>query len=305
MKKKSQSSNVFISLSAKSLSFIFCIVISACLNAQQKVIQLYNGTAPGSENWNWNEKETNKNMLNTRIVYNVTHPTLTVFLPDSVVANGTAVIICPGGGFHVLLVDYEGMNVAKELNKKGVAVFVLRYRLVHSLTDDPWQEMMNSFNDSVKFSQEIAPVAKMAAEDAKAAITYVRQHAGDFRVDVKRIGLMGFSAGGNLTASVAYDYTPETRPDFVAPIYAPTAGIKKTNVQQDAPPMFIAAATDDHMVPVSSSINLYDDWIASKHSAELHLYSKGDHGLQGFPANSWINRFEEWLNVQGLLKSEE
>ena len=285
--------------------FILSIIISTSLTAQQKVIQLYNGAAPGSEKWTWSEKETNKFAINTRIAYNVTHPTLTVFLPDPAIANGTAVIICPGGGFHFLMVDYEGTNVAKELNKKGVTVFVLKYRVVHSLTDDPWQETMNSSKDSAKFYQEIAPVADMAAEDTKAAITYVLQHAGDFRIDVKRTGLMGFSAGGILTASVAYNYTPETRPDFVALIYASTKGIKKTGVQQDAPPIFIAATTDDQRVPVSNSINLYDDWIDSKHSAELHLYSKGGHGLQGFPANSWIIRFEEWLDVQGFLKSDK
>jgi acetyl esterase/lipase len=286
---------------ARSFLFILSISISSSLAAQQKVIQLYNGAAPGSEKWTWNEKETNKNMLNTRIAYNVTHPTLTVFLPKSG-GNRTAVIICPGGGFHVLLVDYEGANVANELIKKGVTVFVLRYRLVHSFTDDPWQEMVNGFNDSAKSSQEIAPVVEMSVEDTKTAITYVRQHAGDFGVDGKRIGLMGFSAGGYLTASIAYNYTPETRPDFVALMYSPAEGIKKTDVQQDAPPMFIAAATDDHLVPVSNSVDLYNDWIASKHSAELHLYSKSDHGLLGFPANTWIIHFEEWLDVQGFLK---
>ena len=189
-----------------------------------------------------------------------------------------------------------------KLIKKGITVFVLRYRLAHSLTDDPWQEMMTAFKDSAKFSQDIAPVVEFGLEDTKNAINYVRHHAGEFGLDVKRIGLMGFSAGGYLTASLAYNYTPETRPDFVAPIYAPTEGIKKTNVQQDAPPMFIAAATDDHGVPVSNSVDLYNDWAASKHSAELHLYSKSDHGLQGFPANNWIIRFEEWLDVQGFLK---
>ncbi|MDP9042798.1 MAG: alpha/beta hydrolase [Bacteroidota bacterium] len=288
----------------KPIFLIFLVFLSATLAAQQKIIQLYNGAAPGSEKWIWNEKETNKNMLNTRIAYNVTHPTLTVFLPKSG-GNGTSVIVCPGGGFHVLLVDLEGENIANELTKKGVTVFVLRYRLAHSLTDDPWQEMMTAVEDSAKSSQEITPIVEFGLEDTKTAIIYVRQHAGDFGVDVKRIGLMGFSAGGYLAAYLAYNYTPETRPDFVAPIYAPAEGIKKTNVQQDAPPMFIAAATNDHLVPVSNSVCLYNDWATSKHSVELHLYSKSDHGLQGFPANNWIIRFEEWLDVQGFLKSRQ
>src|SRR5580765_1548729 len=102
MKTKIKSSDIFVFVSVKSLSLIFFIFISGCLNAQQKVIQLYDGIAPGSENWTWNEKETNKNVMNTRLVYNVSHPTLTVFLPDPSVATGTAVIICPGGAFRTL-----------------------------------------------------------------------------------------------------------------------------------------------------------------------------------------------------------
>src|SRR5881392_4453073 len=114
---------------------VLLLIISSFAHAQQKVIQLYNGAAPGSEKWNWEEKENNKNMWSTKVVYNVSHPTLTVFTPDASVANGTAVIICPGGAFHALSINSEGSEVAKWLNKKGVTAFVLKYRLVHSLTD--------------------------------------------------------------------------------------------------------------------------------------------------------------------------
>jgi len=304
MKTKLKSSDFFVFVSVKSLSLIFFIFISGCLNAQQKVIQLYDGIAPGSENWTWNEKETNKNVMNTRLVYNVSHPTLTVFLPDPSMATGTAVIICPGGAFRTLFIDVQGFDIARELNKKGITAFVLKYRLVHCLTDNPWQEMVDKVEDT-KLSGANAPIIKMAIEDAKASMIYIRQHAAEFRIDTNRIGLMGFSAGGTLTASVAYNFSVESKPDFVALMYAPIVNyVEKKSVPQDAPPMFIAAATDDHIVPVSNSVNLYNDWIDSKHSAELHLYSKSDHGLADFPANRWIDRFEEWLDVLGLLKPD-
>src|SRR6188508_205905 len=110
--------------------------------AQQKVIPLYDGPAPGSESWTWTEAENDNNLWKTRVVYNVSKPTLTVFQPEAGKANGTAVIIAPGGAFHALSIDSEGYDVAKWLAQKGVTCFVLKYRLVHSLTTDPVAEVM-------------------------------------------------------------------------------------------------------------------------------------------------------------------
>ncbi|MCW3109766.1 MAG: family lipolytic protein, partial [Segetibacter sp.] len=117
--------------------FIAFLLLLSSISKAQKVIQLYPGEAPGSESWNWQEKESVKNMFSTPVVYNVAQPTLTAFLPPSSMSNGTAVIIAPGGAFHTLSINSEGIDVAKWLNAKGVAAFVLKYRLVHSLTDDP------------------------------------------------------------------------------------------------------------------------------------------------------------------------
>src|SRR3954447_26736959 len=117
---------------------LFCLGI---LEAQQKTIQLYQGPASGSENWTWNEAENDSNAWKTKAVYNVSRPTLTVFTPDSISSTGTAVIICPGGAFHALSIEKEGVDVAKWLVKKGVTCFVLKYRLAHSLTTDPVAEM--------------------------------------------------------------------------------------------------------------------------------------------------------------------
>ena len=141
----------------------------------------------------------------------------------------------------------------------------------------------------------------MAIADLDRAILFVRQHALEYKIDPKRIGVMGFSAGGVLAANLAYHYTSDTKPAFVAPIYSVITNINDRIVKVDAPPLFIAAATDDQLAPVSNSINLYSDWINAKKSAELHLYSKGGHGLRGTPASAWINRFTEWLSAQGFL----
>ncbi len=284
----------------KNKLFILSILVSVSLAAQQKIIPLYNGAAPGSENWNWEEGKAMSDKpapVKFPIAYNISKPTLTVFSPDS--ANGTAIIICPGGGFYVLNIETEGSKVATELNKKGITVFLLKYRVAHIVTDNPWAEMMRNMKDSTRF-QQIASVKKMATDDAKNAILYVRQHAAEYKIDPNRIGMIGFSAGGSLSRDMAYDYTPETRPDFAAVIYAGIKSGIKPVIPADAPPLFIAGATDDKLLPVSYNINLYNLWITANRSAELHLYAKGGHGLWGNPAQSWITRFEEWLFTQGF-----
>jgi acetyl esterase/lipase len=287
--------------------FLLLILLSTSVNAQQ-VIQLYKGAAPGSENWNWEEKETSKNPLNTRIVYNVTHPTLTAFLPNPSLANGTAVIVCPGGGYQVLIMDWEGVDIARWLNEKGITAFVLKYRTGHLVTNDPWGEMIEKIN-SKTFFKDVAPVLKLELEDAKTSMAYIRKHAAEYGIDPERVGIMGFSAGGALSASLAYNYTSLTRPNFSAPFYAPVDSIQKSGVPSNAPPLFIAAATDDELVPASNSIHLYSDWLAAKRSAELHIFSKGGHGFdlkkQNLPVDTWKDLFIEWLNAQGLLKKKK
>jgi acetyl esterase/lipase len=136
---------------------------------------------------------------------------------------------------------------------------------------------------------------------------YVRKHATEYGVNPERIGIIGFSAGGTLAISVAMNYTPDTRPDFVAPIYpAYSLAIKAKGVPSDAPPAFILAASDDQLGLAAQSVAFYQDWIAARKSAELHLYVKDGHGFgmrqQHLPTHHWIERFADWLDVQGLLK---
>src|ERR1700729_1720504 len=124
----------------RRLISIFLLLFTIGSYAQQKVIPLYTGAAPGSENWTYNEKETGAPFP---LVYDISHPTLTVFLPDPAIATGTGIIVCPGGGFYILQIKNEGTDVAQWLNKKGIAVFILKYRLGQSLTADPVEELTN------------------------------------------------------------------------------------------------------------------------------------------------------------------
>ncbi len=271
--------------------------------AQERVVRLYDGPAPGSENWTHTEKENRTNLWQTRVVFNVANPTLTVFPADPAKANGTAVIICPGGAFFALSIDSEGNDVARWLNDKGVTCFVLKYRLVECKTDDPTRELMTRGS----LDPIVAPIVKLAMADGNVAVGHVRKHAKEYGVNPDRIGIIGFSAGGTVTASVAFNYTRETRPDFVAPIYlAYNWTIKSGGVPSDAPPMFVLAATDDPLGLAPQSVSIYQDWTAAKKPAELHLFSKGGHGFgmkkQNLPSDRWIERFADWLDVQGLLK---
>src|SRR5690348_6586004 len=118
----------------KTLALLMLLSLATNMLAQDKVIRLYEGKAPGSENWKQHEEENNKNIWQTRVVFNVADPTLTVLLPEPSRANGTALIICPGGGFHALSIDSEGLDVARWLAAKGISCFVLKYRLVECKT---------------------------------------------------------------------------------------------------------------------------------------------------------------------------
>src|SRR5580658_328853 len=284
----------------------FCLVIFlAPLAAAQDVIPLYPGTAPGSTQDNYPEKEYFSKSWNTEVVANVTKPTLTVFKPSPELRNGTAVVIYPGGGFMALSINSEGIDVAKYLAAKGVTAFVLKYRIAHT-GEDATQEFTELFADRPKFQEIVDKVVPLSIADGLAAVTYVRQHASDWGVSPDRIGIIGFSAGGTVSAGVAFRYAPEGRPAFVAMIYAAAGRLKDSPVPTDAPPIFVAAATDDNLGLAPDSIALYEKWTSAHKPAELHMYVKGGHGFgmrkQNIPTDHWIDRFSDWLEQQGWLK---
>jgi acetyl esterase/lipase len=223
---------------------LFFFFVLQSTKAQEKTISLYDGPAPGSENWDWREAENAKNGWNTRIVYNVSRPTLTVFRPETGKSNGTSVVICPGGAFRALSIDSEGYDVARWLVGKGVTCFVLRYRLVRSMTDDPVKEMAADWG-TPKFEAETRKVLPLCIADGRAAIRWVRSRADEYGLDPSRVGIMGFSAGGSVAASTAYGYGKEDRPDFIAPVYPFFPAEMQGRMASDAPPAFIVAASDD------------------------------------------------------------
>src|SRR5215469_4620644 len=277
--------------------FVLFGILAGSAHAQ-KVVRLYPGDPPGSEKVENKEKQYFSSIWNTEVVTNVSQPSLTVYAPDAAVANGTAVVICPGGAFFVLSINSEGIDVAKWLAAKGVTAFVLRYRLVPS-GEDAVKEVMTRITDRRKMEEATAAIIPLSVADGRVAVSYVRSHAAEYGISPTRIGLIGFSAGGTVTASVAFNYSAESRPDFVAPIYAYMGAVQETSVPADAPPMFIAAASDDQLGLAPDSIRLYSKWLSAKKPVELHMYSKGGHGFgmrkQNLPSDQWIDRFGEWL----------
>lgn len=292
-----------------TFAFLFYFLIYATSAvAQQKVVPLYNGSPPGSESWTWSEAENDSNLWQTKVVYNVSKPTLTVFQPEEGKANGTAVIIAPGGAFHALSIDSEGFDAAEWLVKKGVTCFVLKYRVARSFTSDPVKEVTAKWGKK-EFEEANAAVIPLAIADGREAIAYVRKHADEFNVIPNRIGIMGFSAGGTVTAGSLFNYSRENRPDFAAPIYPYFPKDMIGAVGKDAPPLFILTASNDGLGLAPHSIDLYREWLSAKKDAELHMYARGDHGFgmktQNLPTDKWIERFAEWLKVQGLLKAPD
>src|SRR6187200_1700892 len=205
----------------------------------QKVIQLYNGKAPGSEGWNWDEREIKVDI--GTILFDVSKPSLAAYLPSN--PNGIAVIVAPGGAFHALAYDLEGVEVAKRLNAKGTTAFVLKYRLVHDDPAHPENSIGNlmATGNFKKLDSLNAPVIPLALQDGLTAVKYVRQHANEYKIDPNKIGFMGFSAGGTVTMCVVYSAKDENRSNFVAPIYAFAGAIIGTEVPKVKTPIFIAA----------------------------------------------------------------
>lgn len=285
----------------KKLILLVLVLYSTYSQAQKQEIELYQGAAPGSEKWTWSEQKINAN--GNILVVDVSKPTLTPFIPEK--PNGTAIIVAPGGAFHILSIESEGNQVAKKLNEKGITVFVLKYRLVHSDPSKPENSLMNlmATRNFKKLDSINAPVVKLALQDGLTAMNYVREHSKEYKIDPNKIGFMGFSAGGTVTMSVVYSATDDTRPNFVAPIYLYEKAVLGSTVPSVKTPIFIVAASDDELDLASHSVNVYTKWFNAKQPAELHMYEKGGHGFgmnkKNLPTDSWIDRFTDWLSMHG------
>ncbi|TLV00033.1 alpha/beta hydrolase [Dyadobacter luticola] len=279
--------------------------------AAQSEIPLYPDKIPNAVN-NAEDQETIKD----NVARNVSKPTLRIFLPPANIANGTAIIVCPGGGYGALVIDREGYQVAKELNKAGIAAFVLKYRLP---------------SDRIMQDKSIGSL-----QDAQQAIKTLRERAGEWKIDPGKIGIMGFSAGGHLAATAGTHYDSSfvanpkktsLRPDFMILVYpvitfldkghrgsaknllgeSPTAEKLKyfsneLQVTTTTPPAFLTHAGDDTVVPVSNSIEFYEALNAKNIPADLHIYSKGEHGYLKEPAfQEWFERCLVFMRTNGLV----
>ncbi len=270
--------------------------------SERLVIPLWPDVAPGSEDRTHQERVAVIPNVGLKVIRNVSRPTLTLYLPEPARATGTAVIVCPGGAFHFLAIEHEGNEVAAWLNARGIAAFVLKYRLIR--TDEDFAAQVQArVADRAQMLAVLKPLMPLILADGQQAVRLVRRRAAEWGIRPDRIGIMGFSAGGEVAISVALQYDAESRPDFVAPIYA--AHFDDTPVPDDAPPLFLAHASDDPLIPPAFSTRIYTAWQAAGKPAELHIYSRGGHGFGmnklGLPVDGWIERFAEWLQAQGLL----
>ena len=287
---------------------LFCLTfMTISVHAQSTVIPLWPQGAPGSEDWTQEERESRNPGDGTRVIRNVTEPTLIAYFPEPALANGSAVIVAPGGAFLFLTIDNEGTDVARWLNARGIAVFVLKYRLVPTATEDTafWQQVM-TFLDGDSEGREINQEIKaLAVADGLQAVKIVRSRAEEWGIIPHKIGFLGFSAGAMVTLGVATGYNVERRPDFAAPIYGPS--VDAAVIPADAPPLFIVAAADDPLLPATGSANLYSAWTDAGHLAELHIYAEGGHGFgmkqQHLPIDGWIERFGEWIQSEGYSEN--
>ncbi|MET3663415.1 alpha/beta hydrolase [Caulobacter sp. 1776] len=270
--------------------------------AQPNAITLNTGPLPGAttpESWH--------SQYGSVFARNVTVATLTPFLPDPAKATGAAVIVAPGGGFRTLSMENEGWDVAKALADKGVAAFVLKYRLHQTPAD------MAAFDRSM--GEMFAAAARQPRPDVKtsiaglgpqladsrAAFALVRQRAGEWHVDPDRIGMVGFSAGAMLTLATTLA-GEDAKPAFIGLIYGPLSPLA---VPADAPPAFVAIAADDPLF-ANGGFGLVDSWRAAKRPVEFHLYEQGGHGFGMYPktttSTGWFDAYARWLGMHGMLK---
>jgi acetyl esterase/lipase len=276
-----------------------------------QTIDLWPGAAPGENGTIGEEQAKTKEVNGAKVVTsltNVTKPTITVYRPDKDKDTGVAIVVCPGGGYNNLAWDHEGEQVARWLNSIGVTAALLKYRVPRRPETPAGQP----------------PV--QALMDAQRAISLVRSKADDWGLDPKRIGILGFSAGGHLGAwaSTNYDkrsYEPidaadkaDIRPDFAVLIY-PGGVIKKgtdqltsdIRITSQTPPTFLVHATDDP--GNENSVYLYLALKRATVPVEAHFYGSGGHGFgirpSGKPSATWTRRCEDWLHAQRILKTNK
>lgn len=272
---------------AGAIAFTLLIASSAC----SQTLNIWPGVAPGSENWTWKEKIVDNTPMGT-VVFNVVTPTLTVYLPEKTKATGTGIIIAPGGAFVALAIDLEGNNVARWLQSKGIAAFVLKYRI------------MEKRQEGIPADLNMDEAGKYGIADGIQALRVVRQHAVEWGISPDRVGFMGFSAGAMVASAALLQQDATARPNFAAPIYGAPFGVMPA-IPAKLPPIFLAWAQDDALV-LEAVTKFYDSLKSAGHKPEAHIFSAGGHGFgmqkQGTSSDHWIDEFYYWLEAQGFTK---
>lgn len=270
--------------------------------AQPDAIPLGTGPLPGAthpESWHRQYERV--------FARNVTEATLTPFLPDPDKATGAAVIVAPGGGFRSLSMENEGWDVARALNRHGVAAFVLKYRLNQTPADlDGFAESIRQMLSGPRPPRDpgAADAAKMLEPqlaDARAAFALVRSRAAEWNIDPDRIGMIGFSAGAMLTLTTAL-HGEDARPAFIGNIYGPISAVN--DVPADAPPMFVALAADDGLFS-NQGFGIVESWQKAGRPVEFHYYEQGGHGFGMYQkettSTGWFDAWVSWLRMHGYL----
>ncbi|WP_461041914.1 alpha/beta hydrolase [Spirosoma harenae] len=278
----------------------------------QQEIPLYKGQIPNS--LNTPDEEVRRP---DGVVSKTSHPTLSIFLPKNSNPSGAAVVICPGGGYGVLVIKREGYDVAEAFAKMGIAAFVLKYRLP---------------SDKTMTDKSIGPL-----QDAQQALKLIRERAAEWQVNPEKLGIMGFSAGGHLAATTGTHFAKSyidnpsgvsVKPNFMILVY-PVISLSerighsgtRTNllgstptpeqirqysneehVDTSTPPTFLTHAGDDKVVPVANSLIFYEALQRNGVSTDLHVYAKGDHGYLKTPTfDEWFGRCLHWLRQIEIL----
>jgi acetyl esterase/lipase len=275
-----------MSLRSAALLILYCVFALGC-GAQ--TVNIWPGTAPDSEKWTYKEKVVENTPIGT-VVFNVVTPTLTAFLPEKTKATGTGVIIAPGGAFVALAMDVEANDVARWLQQRGIAAFVLKYRIMEKKSE--------GLPTDINFDE----AAKYGIADGIQAVKIVRQHAAEWGVAIDRIVFIGFSAGAMVASGVLLQPEASARPNFVALIYGAPFGVMPA-IPSNLPPIFMAWAQDDNLVqePV---VKFHDALVKAGAKPETHEFPCGGHGFgmkkQGTSSDHWIDEFYWWLEAQRL-----
>lgn len=282
-------------MNPRIVAFVTGFIALASFAAETpSAIPLWESGAPGSE-----ARKAEPETVEGSNVCNIHNPTLTPYLPAADKATGTAVIICPGGGHSKLCLGHEGYALGEWFQERGIAAFVLKYRLA--------REKGSTYT-----------IQDHAMADARRALRLIRSRADEWHIKTDRLGILGFSAGGELAAFAAMKNDPgqkdaadpierqSCRPDFQALIYPGTSAL--FSAEKGMPPLFIAAGYHDRQDISEGMATLYLKYKAAQVPAELHLYANAGHGFGYKPdakptaASRWPQRLVEWLTDTGLLK---